>query len=99
MRTTDELGLRREADVRAVVGRGQRDRYWALCVDEPRGRWFCLPVTCIAEQNIVGAPFFADSLIGLGGRVVMLGPLRETEVRSLLIDYYAAERGSYVGLV
>jgi len=99
MSTHDELGLRREADVRAVVGSRQHDRYWALCVDEPRGRWFCLPVTCIAEQNIVGVPFFADSLYGLGGRVVKLSSRRESETRSLLIDYYAAERGSYGGLL
>jgi hypothetical protein len=56
-------------------------------------------VTCIAEQNIVGVPFFADSLYGLGGRVVKLSSRRESEIRSLLIDYYAAERGSYGGLV
>jgi hypothetical protein len=95
--TTDELGLRGEADVRAVVGGRQHDKYWALCVDEPRGQWFCLPVTNLRNLLLVGLPFFTDSLVGLGGRVVKLGPRQESEVRALLIEHYAAERGSYVG--
>jgi len=95
--TNGELGLRREADVRAVLGRGQRDKYWALCVDESRGQWFCLPVAHLGGGTVTGLPFFADSLIGLGGRVVKLAPRRESEVRYVLLDYYAAERGSYGG--
>jgi hypothetical protein len=97
MSTPDELGLRREADVRAVVGGRQHDRYWVLCVDAVCGRWFCLPVTYIGSWLLVGVPFYVDSLAVLGGRVRKLGPRRESEVRALLIDHYAAERGSYGG--
>jgi hypothetical protein len=92
----DRLPGRDEPVVRLVDwGRGSQS-WGCLCVDDPRGRWFCLPLAPRRGALSVGLPRFVDELGELQGQVLKPSARREPELRGLLLDYYAAGREGYV---